>query len=129
VWSKRIKKRIQRDYHIGDIVYEPAKTPTKRMLEMDRRGQRHRMVVPITRRGENGDLYDLVRIALDELRHHPFGAHDDLIDAASRIYDIKPSAPEIYAPGSTDGVDVDWELEDEGGPHDPACWGWTTRDT
>jgi hypothetical protein len=118
------KKRIQRDHHIGDIVYEPAKTPTKRMLEMDRSGERHRRVVPIMRRDENGDRYDLVRILLDELRHHPFGAHDDLIDAVSRIYDIKPSAPEIYVPGSADSVDTDWGPEDEGGRHDPACWGW-----
>ena len=118
------KKRIQRDHHIGEIVYEPAKTPTKRMLQMERSGERQRMVVPITRRDENDDLYDLVRILLDELRHHPFGAHDDLIDAVSRIYDIKASAPEIYAPGSTDGAYVDWEPEDEGGRHDPACWGW-----
>jgi hypothetical protein len=79
--------------------------------------------VPTRRRDENGDLYDLVRILLDELRHHPFGAHDELIDAASRIYDIKPSAPEIYVPGSADSVDTDWAPEGKGG-HDPACWGW-----
>jgi hypothetical protein len=41
------------------------------MLEMQGSGQRHRMVVPITRRHENDDLYDLVRILLDELRYHP----------------------------------------------------------
>jgi hypothetical protein len=118
------KKRTQRDYHIGEIIYEPAKSSTRRMLEMDRTGQRHRNVVPITRRDENGDPYDLVRRVLDELRHHPYGAHDDLIDAASRIYDIGPSAPEVYAPGSTDAVCEDWGPEDEGGPHDPKCWGW-----
>ena len=121
--SKR-PKRIQRDYH--EIIYEPAKAPTKRMLEMERSGERHGMVVPTTRRDENGDLYDLVRILLDELRHHPFGAHDDLIDAASRIYDIKPSAPEIYVPGSTHSVDTDWGPDSKGGRHDPRCWDWTT---
>jgi hypothetical protein len=118
------KKRIQRGYHIGEIIYEPAKSSTRRMLEMERSGQRHRIVAPITRRDENGDPYDLVRMVLDELRHHPYGAHDDLIDAASRIYDIKPSAPEVYAPGSTEGVCEDWGPDDEGGPHDPRCWGW-----
>jgi hypothetical protein len=53
------KKRAQRDYRIGEIVYEPAKAPTKRMLEMERSAQRHRIVAPITRRDQNGEVYDL----------------------------------------------------------------------
>jgi hypothetical protein len=120
--QQTFKNGAQRDYHIGEIVYEPANAPSKRMLEMERSGQKARVVVPIARRDQNGDVYDLVSILLDELREHPFAHHDDLIDAASRIYDIKPSAPELYAPGSTDSLDVDWEPADEGGSQDPSFW-------
>jgi hypothetical protein len=58
------------------------------------------MVMPITRKDQNGDLYDLVRILLNELREHPFGRYDNFIDAAPRIYDINPSAPEPYTPAA-----------------------------
>ena len=54
-----------------------------------RSGQRHRVVIPIMRRDQNSDVYDLVSILLDELRYDPFGAHDDLIDAASRHQTVR----------------------------------------
>jgi hypothetical protein len=46
---------------------------------------------------------------MDEFLRHPFGAHDDLIDAVSRIYDIDPQAPAIFESQSTDSLDVDYE--------------------
>jgi hypothetical protein len=55
-------------------------------------------------------MYDLTVILLDELRRHPFAAHDDLIDATARIYDMEPIAPELHEPGSTDSLEA--ELED-----------------
>jgi hypothetical protein len=87
-----------------------AETRTKKMLEMERSGQRHRVVEAIWRKDENGEIYDLTRILMDELRYHPFGAHDDLIDAAARIYDMQPYPPELYERGSTDSLEQ--ELED-----------------
>jgi hypothetical protein len=71
------------------------------------------------------DLYDLVRILLDELRHHPFEPLTTSSMSHRGFTTSNRPRPEIYAPRSTDGAYVDWGPDDEGGPHDPACWGWT----
>jgi hypothetical protein len=42
------------------------------------------------------------------LLRHPFALHDDLIDAASRIYDIDPQAPEVHEAQSTEPLDIDY---------------------
>jgi hypothetical protein len=115
VWTEGDAEKARRDgrkakHNIGEIVYRPAETRTKKMLEMERSGQWHRVVEAIWRKDENGEIYDLTRILMDELRYHPFGAHDDLIDAAARIYDMQPCPPELYEPGSTDSLEQ--ELED-----------------
>jgi len=99
--------------NIGDIVYRPAETPTKRMLEMKRGGQPHRLVEPIWRTDENGEIYDLTRIIISELRCHPFGPHDDLIDAAARIYDMEPCRPELYEQGSTESLEQELDTEED----------------
>lgn len=57
------------------------------------RGQGYLATKPLARRDEEGRVYDLTRVLMDEMLYFPFGAHDDLVDATSRIYDIEPVAP------------------------------------
>jgi hypothetical protein len=64
-------------------------------------------VEALQRRDEQGNIYDVTRVFFDELLRHPFARHDDLIDAASRIYDIDPQAPELHEAQSTESLDVD----------------------
>jgi hypothetical protein len=114
-WTEKEAEKARRhgknaERNIGEIVYRPAETLTKKMLEMERSGQLHRVVGGIWRRDKNDEIYDLTRILIDELRYHPFGAHDDLIDAAARIYDMEPCRPELYEQGSTDSLEQ--ELDD-----------------
>jgi len=42
------------------------------------------------------------------LLRHPFALHDDLIDAASRIYDIDPQAADVHEAQSTKPLEVDY---------------------
>ena len=111
VWTERHAEKASNDgikakYNIGQILFRPAETLTKKMLEMERTGERHRFVQAIRRRDENGGIYDLTRIFIHELARHPFAAHDDLIDAASRIYDINPCPPEFYHWQSTESLEM-----------------------
>jgi hypothetical protein len=67
---------------------------TKNQLLMQRLGTPWRVARPIKRIDEENQLYDVTRAFFEEMRYFPFReGHDDLIDAVSRIYDMKPSAP------------------------------------
>ena len=51
--------------------------------------------------GDRGGRYDLTQRFLDQFLSFPFGSHDDLIDATSRIFDMDPVPP--MPPHSTTG--------------------------
>ena len=68
---------------------------------------KHRIVTSLKRRDEHNEIYDLTRTFLGEAIRHPFAAHDDLIDAASRIYDIDPQSPVAYEAQSTEPLGLD----------------------
>lgn len=53
-------------------------------------GEHWRVMEPIMRRDEDGNIYDLTRVAFEEIKFFPFSPRDDLIDAISRIYDMDP---------------------------------------
>lgn len=57
-------------------------------------GERWRLMDPLRRLDEDGNIYDLVRVFFEEYRFFPFSPRDDFIDAMSRIYDMEP-APAI----------------------------------
>jgi len=110
IWADEDQKNAERlhqrpGYHVGQIVYRPAKGLTK--AQMNFLEQKSRIVTPLRHQDENKEIYDLTRMFMDELIRHPFAAHDDLIDAVSRIYDIDPQPPQAIEAKSTEGVDID----------------------
>lgn len=63
---------------------------------------------PIKRKDENGQPYDLTRDFFEEIELFPFGSHDDLLDAAARIYDMTPERPSTNAAGNYQPPDTKW---------------------
>ena len=86
----------------GKILYRPLAAPTRRMAEVAKLQQSYRIVTPIKRLDENREPYDLTRAFIEEALFFPFAPHDDLIDACSRIYDMRPVAADAF-----DGADHD----------------------
>jgi hypothetical protein len=62
---------------------------------------KHRIVTSLKRRDEHNEIYDLTRTFLGEATRHPFAAHDDLLDATARIFDINPMPPVVYESSQT----------------------------
>jgi len=52
--------------------------------------EHHRLINPLIRRDEDGNLYDLVRVFFEEYAFHHFSPRDDFVDAMSRIFDTEP---------------------------------------
>jgi hypothetical protein len=80
----------------GKVLYRPLEGPTRAMDQAARLQQSFRICRPIKRLDENRDPYDLTRAFIEEALFFPFAPHDDLIDAASRIYDMAPIAAEAF---------------------------------
>ena len=95
-------------FNIGQIIYRPQQGLTRAQRYCETTGQLNRIVTAIRRRDENNDIYDLTRAFISEMARHPYAAHDDLIDACSRVFDLDPQRPEILEVGATDAI-----LEDE----------------
>lgn len=72
-----------------------VKGETANQAKVKADGQSFRVFSPVQRRDEEGRLYSLNKNFLEEFLTFPFCAHDDLIDAVSRIYDIEPVPPII----------------------------------
>lgn len=89
-------QRLEPDFRNGRF-YLPAKVDgeTKAQAKVRADGQAFRIFTPVMRTDEEGRLYSLSKNFLDEYMTFPFCAHDDLIDAVSRIYDIEPRPPII----------------------------------
>jgi hypothetical protein len=108
VWTEEDHERaeqagMQKNPAVDTIIYRPMQGPTRRQRYMEVTEQKYRIVVPIKRVDEQGNAYDLTRMFLEEMRLHPFAPHDDILDSASRIYDLEPKAPvAIEAMASTE---------------------------
>lgn len=75
--------------------YEPLKGDTAVVRRMKERGQGYLAAAPIKRKNEAGEIYDLTCELMEEMLFFPFAQHDDLVDAASRIYDMEPIAASV----------------------------------
>ena len=87
-------QRLEPDFRAGRF-YMPAvvRAETSSQARMRAAGQAFRIYTPTRRRDHNGTLYSLNKVLLDQYLVHPFGKHDDLVDAISRIYDMDPVPP------------------------------------
>lgn len=96
-------KRAKDIHPIGQIIYRPARAITAKQRFCEKTQQNHRIVLPIRRVDEDGNVYDLTRVLMEEMRLFPAAPHDDLIDATARIFDIEPMMPVAHEAFSTDG--------------------------
>lgn len=84
-------QRLQPDFASGRF-YMAAKVEgeTSNQRRIREQGQAFRIFKPIVRRDHEGHVYALNKGFLEEYLTFPFSAKKDLIDAASRIYDMDP---------------------------------------
>src|SRR5574337_254763 len=89
-------QRLEPDFRNGRFyLAQVADDETANQKRVRDEGQPHRIFRPTRRKDENGVLYGLNKNFLDEYLTFPYCAHDDLIDAVSRIYDMDPTPPII----------------------------------
>lgn len=70
-----------------------ANTMTKQQRQMETSGYKFRVSRAIKRKDHEGNIYDLAEQFRVQLHYFPFGGLKDLVDAASRIYDMEPTPP------------------------------------
>lgn len=79
-----------------EIRYRPYPHLHKDERRVQQSGEHWRILQPLRRKDEDGNLYDLTRVFFDEFVFFPFSPRDDLIDAISRIYDMDPRAAVVF---------------------------------
>jgi hypothetical protein len=82
----------------GHRFYLPYPTDEDRLTKTQRNmiasGYEYRLARIIKRKDENNELYDVGDRFRLQISYFPFGGLKDLVDAASRIYDMDPLTPE-----------------------------------
>jgi hypothetical protein len=82
----------------GHRFYLPYPTDTDNLTRLQRKmvaaGYGYRVSAQIRRVDENDKIYDLAERLRLQVSFFPFGGLKDVIDAASRIYDMEPTPPE-----------------------------------
>jgi len=74
----------------GQIAYRARVLPHEQELKVAKDGDLWRLIKPLRRVDEDGNIYDLTRVLFEEYMFFPFSPRDDLVDAMSRIYDMQP---------------------------------------
>jgi len=92
-----------------ELHYNEMTQPTALMARVIKEGSPFRVAKPIRQVDSEGNLYDLSRHFIEQQMLYPFAPLKDLVDAASRIYDLNPvppvlideseTMPEVYADG------------------------------
>lgn len=70
------------------ITYRRVMGKATSQKRVEESGEGWRIAQPIKRRDENGQIYDVTAVLMDELKDFPNAVHDDMSDAVSRIYDL-----------------------------------------
>lgn len=97
--------RVDRDPDsktFGTILYEPSRGLTKRQMQAVEGGSADLLATAIRARDQDGHLYDLSVSFMEEFATFPFGALKDLVDAASRVYDMEPVEPSVMDKADTE---------------------------
>lgn len=79
----------------GDITPCDPRT-RKRCQEVIEAGEPWRVASPIRKSDEDGKIYDVLSMFIEEYLFFPAAPHDDFLDAMSRIYDMEPMGPIYY---------------------------------
>lgn len=91
-------QRLEPDFKNGRFwLPTRSKDITKDQQRMIDSGNGYRCAKQIRRKDNEGNIYDLVTDFIHEYTLFPFGGKRDLIDAASRIYDMDAVAPMIIS--------------------------------
>jgi phage terminase large subunit-like protein len=77
----------------GEVKYERLKAVSAVQRDALARGDKDLLARAIKRADENDEIYDLTIRFIEEFVDHPYGQHDDLVDAVSRVYDMEVVAP------------------------------------
>lgn len=101
IWTDEAAKKAEAAgqtvaHSIGQIVYRPLLGETREQKAMAATSQHYRIMKPIRHIDEDRNLYDLTRAFMEEAMFFPFAPKDDLIDAASRVYDLSPKPAVQY---------------------------------
>ncbi len=93
VWHQGVEGHVAR-WSVGEDSDDIVFVANPGLHQIERRakghGELHRLMDPIRRIDEDGNIYDLVRVCFEEVRFFPFSPRDDFIDSLSRIYDMEP---------------------------------------
>lgn len=77
----------------GDILYHPVERLTRKQIDVIEAGSPDLVAKAIKCIDQEGRVYDLTLRFIEEYSAFPFGQHNDLIDAVSRIKDIGYTIP------------------------------------
>jgi hypothetical protein len=77
----------------GEAITKVEAFETANQRKVREGGQAFRIFKPVSRRDHEGNIYRLNKGFLEEYLTYPFSAKKDLIDAASRLYDMDPVPP------------------------------------
>lgn len=89
-------RRLEPDFRNWTFYLPYDGEPTKLQRRALQEGNEHLIAKPIKQRDENGKIYDLVEYLIKtEFLFFPNTTQKDLLDAASRIYDMNYQAPMI----------------------------------
>lgn len=89
-------QRLYPDFATGKI-FLPAilKEPSPAQKKVIAQGEPYRVFAPTKRTDENGKIYNMNKMLLDEYLTFPYSSKKDVIDALSRIYDMDIAAPVV----------------------------------
>jgi hypothetical protein len=94
----------------GHRFYLPYPTDPERLTRLQRKmvaaGYGYRVSSQIRRVDENDKVYDLTERLRLQVSFFPFGGLKDVVDAASRIYDMEPTPPEYVDQTSLEPEDT-----------------------